>query len=731
MKHQIMVNNPGCPSGKSKGMALLDVLLAIVIFVVGMLALASLQGNLTRSSADANVRTVGSNIAEELIEDLRTIESIHLAVGETCETDLLEITNQNIYQCIDDSTASLTRAGTEFNLAANVQDFYLMEDGVSVTTNVGDLPESWNVTASNYKFIELTVNWADNAVAFQGANADNPLLGSGSVNVSAIVPSIPNLGAAKIAAGQGDAASMPLVDYTPGARPDVIPINLDNDKFKESTKPKPEVKVRDSIVETWFDVVTYNQATDDQGIPTGSTYLRREEFAVVSCVCTLRDSAGGTGDGFLPTTWNGYSYTEGKWARKQYGESANNQQSQYCDVCCRDHHDSGNGNDDSMYDPFVEWTESDSNGNHKHWGRSKQGNQDGLVLATKDGDNYVEACRLVRKDGYMRVAQDFRQEQLIVVPQSYFNSESNVQAYSNYVTDSVAAFYPSRGTFADPPQLPGDDPFNAVALPTAVGASFDQQVSRAVYFDHITESAKIVIDCIKDGSAGSDCGAPGVDAGKYLQVVPFYEIQTTWLSIWNQVEPLATVSVSSDPLEDDNSHSRGLAKLTGSADYQAEIENTMHRGNVGLTATDPISPDSLHYVKGEESYLEYISPNGGAGTPPGGTTFAFTGTITSFANKPRAADVIMSGNGVVCSKNNTQFTCAIDKAEDLPTLIVTNYEATSGNTALPLWICETSKSYASAYVVQPGGSNTTTFYLEGVTSDTSDVELSIQDSKCP
>ncbi len=49
----------------SSGMTLLDVLLGIVIFVVGMLALASLQGNLTKSTADANARTMGTNIAEE------------------------------------------------------------------------------------------------------------------------------------------------------------------------------------------------------------------------------------------------------------------------------------------------------------------------------------------------------------------------------------------------------------------------------------------------------------------------------------------------------------------------------------------------------------------------------------------------------------------------------------------------------------------------------------------
>ena len=57
-------------------MTILDVLLGIVIFVVGMLALASLQGNLTRSTAEGNARTVATNIAEEMIEQLRVFGAL-------------------------------------------------------------------------------------------------------------------------------------------------------------------------------------------------------------------------------------------------------------------------------------------------------------------------------------------------------------------------------------------------------------------------------------------------------------------------------------------------------------------------------------------------------------------------------------------------------------------------------------------------------------------------------
>ena len=52
-------------NGKSadQGYTLIEVLVGIVIFALGMMALASLQGNLARNSGDSNARTVAINVA--------------------------------------------------------------------------------------------------------------------------------------------------------------------------------------------------------------------------------------------------------------------------------------------------------------------------------------------------------------------------------------------------------------------------------------------------------------------------------------------------------------------------------------------------------------------------------------------------------------------------------------------------------------------------------------------
>jgi len=52
------------------GFSMLELVIGLFIFAVGMLSLASLQGQLIRSQADAAVRSVATNIAEEQVEFL-------------------------------------------------------------------------------------------------------------------------------------------------------------------------------------------------------------------------------------------------------------------------------------------------------------------------------------------------------------------------------------------------------------------------------------------------------------------------------------------------------------------------------------------------------------------------------------------------------------------------------------------------------------------------------------
>ena len=253
------------------------------------------------------------------------------------------------------------------------------------------------------------------------------------------------------------------MDYNPGQNPDIVSISLGDNKFKESTTPLPDVMRADELVETAFDVVTYSQDA------SGATFLRREEFRAVGCECTLRLPATSEDGGLRPTIWDGNEYIEGEFVSKAYGTSANNQQSIFCGLCCRDHHDGGTGEYDvaedpgrSLYNPFRDRVGyygasygSVLEDDHKHFWRDHQGS---LVLAENDGDPYLEVCRMIRKDGFWRIAQDLRQEGLNAFPADYLDETDEVGTYSGYVTSAVSAYEAQMGGTdqyeTNPPLLP-------------------------------------------------------------------------------------------------------------------------------------------------------------------------------------------------------------------------------------------------------------------------------------
>ena len=267
-----------------------------------------------------------------------------------------------------------------------------------------------------------------------------------------MISSITSPSGGKVALGAaGDSSYAPPVDYNPGENPDIISIQLGANKFKESTTPLPDVIRSDELVETRFDVVTYSQSGDN------ATFLRREEFRALSCECVLNIPAASGEGGRRPTVWDGNEYIEGEWVAKPFGTEANNLQSPFCEICCRDHHDGGVGTEDlsddqgsSRFDPFRRSDDYHTSGalagDHKHYNRDNNGN---LVLADSDGATYIEACRLVRKDGFWRVAQDLRQEGLNAFPADYLDEVSEVSEYSDYVTDAVEAYESSLGGSSD------------------------------------------------------------------------------------------------------------------------------------------------------------------------------------------------------------------------------------------------------------------------------------------
>ena len=653
MKPHPTSNTAARPSMQS-GSTLLEVLIAIVIFVVGMLTLASLQGNLTRSSSDANMRTVAANIAEETIEGLRAFEVIASEPGKKAYAD------------IADRQFTVQRGGVEFAVTVAIDDYYFLADRVSVskTAPVG-------VTASSFKHAEIEVAW-NPGIEFQidEATQTDDRLGSGNITVSSIIPSIPSMNNARVAAEDDGLPGTPPVDYTPGFNPDIVAISLGGEKFRESTTPEPVVRRADELVETWFDVITYTNNNQE------AAFLRREEFASISCECTLRSPAGSGDDGRQPTTWNGVEYDEGAKVAKQFGESASNQQSQYCDVCCQDHHDTASG--PASYRPNATGSFT---GNHNHYNRSNQG----VLSVAGVGGKYVEACRLIRKDGFFRVAQDFALQSQTAFPEDYLDEADEVDDYSGYLTNAVkdhfvtGSTWPAHGLLFD-----GRDFNHPTDLPTTWSGARSQQLrSRAVYADVITPALQSNLDhCFDDYTSNSptptpddaDCFAKTVNHP--LEIYPFFDVQLTLLSRWTDLSQGDPVEVTNDELETDNTHSRGLASLAESESGLATVNSKVETGNVGLISIAEITLDPAAQYSDAQLF---ISANGGTTEPPSPDPVA-SGTLTAASGTTTLVPSVDGGDGATCTRpDNNTFSCVIALGSTEPTMTVSNYYVKNRN----------------------------------------------------
>ena len=681
-----------------RGYNLMEVLIGVLIFAVGMLALASLQGNLTRSASDANYRTVAINIAEEIIEGRRGFARI--------ETDPLGVFPA--YNDIVSGTASVERpvgSGIFYNVTATVTDYYYDLATDSFTTTA---PPS--IIVSDYKLLTLNVTWTAPEFRTTEGNVTVGRLGSGQVTLAETISSVTSAASSKVITQEDEPADPYSITYEPGQRPDIISLSLGNNKFKESLTPEPDVIRRDELVETRFDVITYSQSQD------GTTFVRREEFATVSCECTLKAPTGNPDtSGRRPTIWAGDEYAEGHWVNKAWGESANNQQSFLCDTCCRDHHDGGSHGDDhadtavNTYNPFrpaADYVVGGAfSGDHKHYSRDNQGN---LVLAASANDTYLEVCRLVRVDGFFKVAQDFRQEDLHVFPEDFLDDPAEVDTYSAYVTSAADAY--ENASYPDyevaPPCIGG--PLPCVAEPTKQGAydnallpgefptwttlplgtSSEQQIrSRGIYIDYLSYDMRTVVDCLRAGGDEESCKTGDVELDRnpsinILEIVPFFDVQMTHLYRWNETPTNTPVDTTNEGLQDDNMHCRGVASRD---DYGGSaVESKGHGGNIGFTDTQPNDTRYTSELRMAQINVQSLPPSGPPPPPPPGTDPVVSGSITETVNGLKATDIIVEGqNGALCDRTPGGFECTIPADAINPRVKILGY----GKDGRDRWAC--------------------------------------------
>jgi len=764
---------------RQKGFSILEVVIGIAIFGIGMLALGAFQGALTTAAIDAKTRTEAINIAEQVIEAQRgylhagsvtssftLAEIVALRDDETGDVldfdfDYLNIVSSpgcddpterdtdgwawfrpQYIALVDGERKSVDMDGVTYLLCQVVTDYYYdtLNDTFTTVRPTG-------VTVSSYKTVEVTVAWGDLAGAFvlsEGQKVDEvDIYGDfgKSVKVVATISKTGTASAAKVLEQASNEPISPIMDYTPGNQPSTVPMSLGNGKAKESSLPRPDVIRINELVETRFDVMTY--ATNN----AGSRFLRREEFAAVSCECVLRAPSGSV-VGRRPTIWAGDEYTESEFVDKTFGDAANLNQSPLCDTCCRDHHDGGSGSTDPgddpgaiHYDPWrtpIEyWDSGTFDGDHKHFTKDRKGN---LILAETAGTSYVESCKLVRKDGFWRVGQDLRQEGLNVFPWDFMLLGTDVAKYSAYVTGEVDSFTRSLtdGYEAQSPPLELAKPSRtAVGItPTPVGDLTNEYTylsailpsqqlrSRGMYVDFMSKDLRTVINCINSGGNADTCESGDVKLDRtggsdVLEIIPFFEVQLTWLNRWTEIQPNDPVDTTNEALRSDNTHSRGRARRISPVG-DSLVHASGHRHNEGLTDTDPID---VHFDSAlSDAEIQVIVTTG---NPPNQQGTLVGGYFTSGVNGFQAANVEIEAKNAICDRTVEGFVCLVPPGTNSE-LKVSNYQKSGSD-----------KTFACSYeLTLPGVAGTSTsgnpftvFSLDDAV-DSIYYQISIEDAIC-
>ena len=292
---------------------------------------------------------------------------------------------------------------------------------------------------------------------------------------------------------------------------------------------------------------------------------------------------------------------------------------------------------------------------------------------------------MVRVDGFMRVAQDARQEGRNLFPENYLDEDAEIDDYSAWVTGATNDFENAlSGNYetappmlAAPPLAPAIGGFpTSTTLPTPAGATTQQLRSRGVYIDYLRDDLRVAIDCLRalpDSGEASDCDSATIQFDRtgsknVLEVIPFFDVQLTWLNRWTESPANVPVDTTHEPVETDNAHSRGIASK--SAIGTSQVYATGHRGNIGWTDTDPVDPNFASQLTSAQLAVESVS--GTPPPPPGSIVIA--GLITSGVNGLKATDVQVEGTNANCNRTPDGYSCQVSTAATNARLKVFGYK---------------------------------------------------------
>jgi hypothetical protein len=597
----------------------------------------------------AKQRTLAVNLAEEQLEVMRSFGTVPSTGTADCAT--VAGSYDDIGTCADGVTTYVGELAFDTTWAVD-----------SYTQNADGTHTVWDTDSSiraDFKTVTITVSWVDGLGESQSIQLSDMVDATAPFNTGKLVT-------------QETEDETPIVKFNIDDFPGVVEIALGDDKIKGSTTPQPEIKNSGNNVETTFDVVTFVRQGE------GDTFLqRREEFKIVSCVCNLD---AGLSMGNQPIYWDGEEYAESEQVSKRSGTVVSTGQLAgqpfECDECCSEHHDGTNS------------------------------------MATESNTEYVEACRFVRKGGFFTLTTDMSLENIVVLDAD-LPTDSNAD-YSSSVTGFVTDFIDGSSVSTYPGTQP--TPTYDLTVPDiqlSTGNDSEQAAARAIYLDYMHPDLLKKVKCLKASESGgfpvwSSFCDPATDP-RWLEIVPFYDLDVTSLANWSRAAN--AIDVSNSPISDIDrtSFSRGFVQLAQNFyDVTTTVTADIEFSNTGLTDTNPIDPDDENH---NSDALGVTVTIGSGGDPEGifvtGEIKAGRGninveTVRAYTNTGSDCTITVTGVG---GNQVRSYSCELEP-NTLAYLAFTDYNAlkTAGNTTTVLdrQVCPSAAVYSSSEVFFSG-----------------------------
>lgn len=566
----------------SSGFSLIEVMIAVVVLAVGLLALASLQGSLTRASADAKVRGRVAAMLSARMDALR-----NGGYGSFATTTVLSTPADDCDPASPDASDWIDCTRTQAALASLRLDQVVQTFSGAVSFSEA---EPADAQTAQFRRITLTASWSD-------ATGSNRRLGivsdiSALALTTLLVPPPEDL-----TTGAGG----PIVRTVDPATAGVIPIALGSDTASATSNPVPELvgkKNNEQVVGTRFNVLNYTS-------PTGGavTIQKRFENEVIKCSCQY--GAGGSNlppiyqIALWPAIWTGERYdlhdepgVQAPGQALSAGPTPNVVQSSLCQECCRDHHDTGAN--EVRFDP----ERSDGVGKY-------QLDANGVLAPVADttGATYLDACRVIRVDGFWRTASDMyaRQYGLLetqplagVAAKSGLPTASAVATYTDFVKGFLSQYHGLSGS----PTVDGQAAFDATAGIDAATIVIDPASNtdhrylhgRALYVDYLEEEARTKLaDVLEDTGEGGLCPTGTAVEDCVMPYLPFVAANLTEIVRWEQLGTPGILNINSgnllatDPAQPSGGRTIGIAVGT------AENRSSVRRSNSGIAVNQVLA----------------------------------------------------------------------------------------------------------------------------------------------